>query len=81
MEIKVKNRIRQKPVILGLRLKSFFILLFSCVMLMLLVLGSFSLAGVMVVCFVSILEYGLLYYYDNQRSDPDCGFPDRIENM
>lgn len=81
MEIKVHNQIRQKPVILGLRLKSFFILLFGFVMLALWMLGSFSITGLILVAVLTVLLYGILYSNDRYESETRDDFPDCIENI
>ena len=80
MEIKVQNRIRQKPAVIGLRLKSFFILLFSGVLLVLAVLGSFSFMGFLLVGALLCAEYVVLYYLDRFDSNEGGDFPDRIVN-
>ena len=80
MEIKIHNRIRQKPVILGLPLRSFFILLFSFVMLTLFFLSSLSILRVFIFIGILIIEYGILFYLSRKEESSDNDLPRRIIN-
>ena len=80
MDIKVHNKIRQKPVILGLPLKSFFILLFSFVILALIFLSSLSFFRIFILTGILIAEYAALFYFSRRDAARENDLPRRIIN-
>lgn len=80
MEIKVKNQIRRRPEIIGLALKSFFLLLLSFVSLSLWMIGSFSIPGMCATVGITAVEYGVLYWLDHGRDTGRGDLPDSIVN-
>ena len=80
MEIKVQNGIRRRPEIIGLPLRSFFILLFSFIFLVLTVLGYFSILRCIFIVVICAIEYGALFYIKNRDSGYRNDLPDEINN-
>ncbi len=80
MKVKVQTGIRRRPEIIGLPLRSFFILLLSLILLVLLILSSFTLLRCIVIIVLMVVEYGVLFYIKSRDTEFHNDLPNEILN-